>query len=50
MTAGVCLTVDVEDWYDGMAVLGVQVARPPGATQRPGRPGRLLERPTAIRR
>jgi len=27
----VCVTVDVEDFYDGMAVLGHQVARPPGA-------------------
>ena len=27
MTRCVCLTVDVEDWYDGMAVLGYQVAR-----------------------
>ncbi len=31
MTAEVCLTVDVEDWYDGMAVLGESFARPPGA-------------------
>jgi hypothetical protein len=28
MTSTVCLTVDVEDWYDGMAVLGEPVARP----------------------
>ena len=28
MTAQVCLTVDVEDWYDGMAVLGHPVSRP----------------------
>jgi Polysaccharide deacetylase len=27
----VCLTVDVEDWYDGMAVLGEPVPKPPGA-------------------
>jgi len=27
----VCVTVDVEDFYDGMAVLGHHVARPPGA-------------------
>ena len=26
----VCVTVDVEDFYDGMAVLGHYVARPPG--------------------
>jgi hypothetical protein len=31
MTAEVCLTIDVEDWYDGMAVLGESFARPPGA-------------------
>jgi len=31
MTTEVCLTVDVEDWYDGMAVLGSPVVRPGGA-------------------
>jgi peptidoglycan/xylan/chitin deacetylase (PgdA/CDA1 family) len=31
MTTEVCLTVDVEDWYDGMAVLGEALPRPPGA-------------------
>jgi hypothetical protein len=31
MSATVCLTVDVEDWYDGMAVLGEPIPRPPGA-------------------
>ena len=31
MTTEVCLTVDVEDWYEGMAVLGESLARPPGA-------------------
>ena len=31
MTAPVCLTVDVEDWYDGMAVLGEPIPRPEGA-------------------
>ncbi len=31
MTTEVCLTVDVEDWYDGMAVLGQDLPRPPGA-------------------
>lgn len=28
MSSQVCLTVDVEDWYDGMAVLGVPITRP----------------------
>jgi hypothetical protein len=32
MMTEVCLTVDVEDWYDGMAVLGEPVRRPDGAT------------------
>ena len=31
MNGVVCVTVDVEDFYDGMAVLGHHVARPPGA-------------------
>ncbi|HUY22810.1 MAG TPA: DUF3473 domain-containing protein [Acidimicrobiales bacterium] len=31
MRDAVCVTVDVEDFYDGMAVLGHHVARPPGA-------------------
>jgi peptidoglycan/xylan/chitin deacetylase (PgdA/CDA1 family) len=31
MSSAVCMTVDVEDFYDGMAVLGHDVARPPGA-------------------
>jgi peptidoglycan-N-acetylglucosamine deacetylase len=31
VTTGVCLTVDVEDWYDGMSVLGQATTRPPGA-------------------
>jgi hypothetical protein len=30
VTDTVCVTVDVEDFYDGMAALGHQVARPPG--------------------
>jgi hypothetical protein len=30
MTTPVCLTVDVEDFYDGMAVLGHNVVRPTG--------------------
>jgi peptidoglycan/xylan/chitin deacetylase (PgdA/CDA1 family) len=32
MTAEVCLTVDVEDWYDGMEVLGEPFPKPAGAT------------------
>ena len=32
MSNDVCLTVDVEDWYDGMAVLGEPIPRPTGAT------------------
>jgi peptidoglycan/xylan/chitin deacetylase (PgdA/CDA1 family) len=31
MSGAVCVTVDVEDFYDGMAVLGHHVARPWGA-------------------
>ncbi|MGH9080683.1 MAG: DUF3473 domain-containing protein, partial [Acidimicrobiales bacterium] len=31
MTSQVCLTIDVEDWYDGMAVLGEAIPRPPDA-------------------
>ena len=31
MSTDVCVTVDVEDFYDGMAVLGHDVARPPAA-------------------
>ncbi len=31
MIRNMCLTVDVEDWYDGMAVLGEDIARPPDA-------------------
>ena len=31
MTDQVCLTVDVEDWYDGMQVLGESLVRPAGA-------------------
>jgi hypothetical protein len=31
MTAEVCLSVDVEDWYDGMEVLGDPMPRPAGA-------------------
>ena len=32
MSNSMCVTIDVEDFYDGMAVLGHPVARPPGAT------------------
>lgn len=28
MTGEVCLTVDVEDWYEGMGVLGERISRP----------------------
>ncbi len=31
MTPPVCVTIDVEDWYDGMEVLGVPVPKPAGA-------------------
>jgi peptidoglycan/xylan/chitin deacetylase (PgdA/CDA1 family) len=31
VTTDVCLTIDVEDWYDGMAVLGESIPRPDGA-------------------
>ncbi len=46
MSSRVCLTVDVEDWYDGMAEIGVQVARPEGATSGLAGLAGLLERPT----
>ncbi len=32
MSPEVCLTVDVEDWYEGMAVLGEPIPRPAGAS------------------
>jgi hypothetical protein len=32
MTSEVCLTVDVEDWYDGMAILGHSFQRPSGSS------------------
>lgn len=38
----VCLTVDVEDFYEGMAVLGHDVARPATATSGLGRLASLL--------
>jgi len=41
MRHAVCVTVDVEDFYDGMAVLGQRVERPAGSS--PGL-GALLER------
>ena len=31
MTTRVCMTVDVEDFYDGMAELGEPIERPAGA-------------------
>jgi peptidoglycan/xylan/chitin deacetylase (PgdA/CDA1 family) len=31
VTDQVCLTIDVEDWYDGMEVLGQPISRPQGA-------------------
>ncbi len=36
MSGPVCMTVDVEDFYAGMAALGHDVARPPGPA--PGSP------------
>ena len=38
-----CLTVDVEDWYDGMAVLGYPLPKPPGAASGLSSLARLLE-------
>ena len=43
MTTSVCLTVDVEDWYDGMAVLGEPIPRPEGARSGLGELARLLD-------
>lgn len=42
MTNRVCLTVDVEDWYDGMAVLGARLEPPPNASSGLGGLGALL--------
>jgi hypothetical protein len=42
VSAQVCLTVDVEDWYDGMEVLGERIPRPAeGHTGLPGLAGLL---------
>ncbi len=30
MTNRVCLTIDVEDFYEGLAVLGEEMSKPPG--------------------
>lgn len=43
MTPSVCLTVDVEDWYDGMAVLGEPIPRPEGARSGLGGLASLLD-------
>jgi len=43
VSAPVCLTIDVEDWYDGMAVLGHPVPRPPGTGSGLGRLLSILE-------
>ena len=43
MTPPVCLTVDVEDWYDGMAVLGEPIPRPDGALSGLGGLAALLD-------
>lgn len=43
MTAQVCLTIDVEDWYEGMAVLGESFDRPQGSRSGLSQLGGLLE-------
>jgi hypothetical protein len=43
MTTEVCLTVDVEDWYEGMAVLGESFDRPEGTRSGLGQLGDTLE-------
>jgi hypothetical protein len=43
VTTDVRLTVDVEDWYDGMQVLGEPFPRPPGARSGLSGLARLLE-------
>ena len=45
MSTRVCLTVDVEDWYDGMAELGQHLPRPTGATSGLTGLASLLDRP-----
>ncbi len=42
-THPVCLTVDVEDWYDGMAVLGHSLPKPEAASSGLAALGRLLD-------
>ena len=49
MTPQVCLTVDVEDWYDGMAVLGEHSARPSGRSSGLSGLADLLERAPGAR-
>jgi len=46
MSTRVCLTVDVEDWYDGMAELGQHLPRPEGARSGLAGLAELLDRPT----
>ena len=41
----VCLTIDVEDWYDGMAVLGHPLPKPEAASSGLAALGRLLDGP-----
>jgi peptidoglycan/xylan/chitin deacetylase (PgdA/CDA1 family) len=41
--APVCLTVDVEDWYEGMAVLGYPLPKPPDAASGLSSLARLLD-------
>ena len=43
MTPSVCLTIDVEDWYDGMAVLGEAIPRPEQARSGLGGLASLLD-------
>jgi glycosyltransferase involved in cell wall biosynthesis len=45
--APVCLTVDVEDWYDGMAVLGYPLPKPAGAASGLSQLVRLLHEQAA---
>lgn len=43
MANPVCLTVDVEDWYDGMAVLGCSLSRPKAQESGLGEIGAMLK-------
>jgi hypothetical protein len=45
MSTRVCLTVDVEDWYDGMAELGEHLPRPDGAKSGLTGLAAMLDRP-----